>query len=131
MLEWHVILGGIWADINYCSLINLIFVPAMMFVLHSVRVQPGRLNWWQSHLVRLAIIIVTIGLSHLLMNLGVHLKWELHHAGFDTLLNPTETQRENNITDGLNLGFTLLFGWIFASLYAMICWVLWHVIKFH
>lgn len=74
---------------------------------------------------RVGRLLVSIVITYLLMNLAVHLKWDVIHTELNALPNPSKEDFKKATTDGANLVFTRVFGWLLAVVYVGWWEVIW------
>ena len=67
------------------------------------------------------------------MNLALHLMWDIRNGPFIVSSDPDFPDQKTwdmpecaNIADGASLVFTLLFGWIYATVYTGWWEIIWH-----
>lgn len=92
---------------NYWFWLYIFLTPVLVFL-----VKPDASVW-----LRIFKIIFSIGVCYILINLAVHLKWDFIHKEIRSIPNPTENDLERAANDGANLAFSLIFGWIPATVY--------------
>lgn len=109
-----------YSTFNYWYWLCIVIVPLLIF-----SIPPNA-----SKLQKLTIVFISAGLCYLFMNLAVHLFWDIRNGPFIASPNPNFPWQKTwdmecaNIGDGASLVFTLIFGWILASLYAGFCYAI-------
>lgn len=103
-----------YSRFNYWFWLWVIAMPVIVF---SVKPTTPR---WQ----RAMRTVVAIGFCYGIMNLALHLMWDIRNGPFWVVgAYPWQKSWDDpgtkcaNIADGASLVFTLLFGWIYASIY--------------
>jgi len=110
-----------YGKLNYWFFAWLVFVPALIF-----SVTPRHPAW-----MRGGRIIVAAGVCYALMNLAVHLQWDIRNAPFredpfhPDPLNGWRMDCANYAGDGFSYLAVMLFAWIPACLYAGLCLFAW------
>jgi hypothetical protein len=83
------------------------------------------------------IVITAIATCYIIMNLAIHLMWDIRSAPFTVSSSPNVPDQVTwdmvecaNTSDGASLAFTLLFGWLYATIYTgwwLIAWKRYHI----
>lgn len=113
-----------YSRFNYWFWLWVIATPVIVF---SVKPTTPR---WQ----RAMRTVVAIGFCYGIMNLALHLMWDIRNDPFIVNAHPdflnmnlkTWDMKCANIADGASLVFTLLFGWIYASVYTGWWEIIWY-----
>lgn len=92
---------------NYWFWTYIVLVPLIIF-----SATPQTPKWW-----RVGRLPFAIAICYLLINFAVNLKWDLRHEAVNAMPNPTEEDLRWAISDGANLVFTRVLGWIPAATY--------------
>ena len=110
-----------YGKLNYWFFAWLVFVPALIF-----SVTPSHPAW-----MRGGRIIVAAGVCYALMNLAIHLQWDIRNAPFHEdpyhpdPANGWRMDCANNSGDGFSYVIALLSAWIPACIYAGLCLFVW------
>lgn len=110
-----------YGKLNYWFFAWLVFVPALIF-----SITPRHPAW-----MRGGRIIVAAGVCYALMNLAIHLQWDIRNAPFreDPFHpNPANGWRmdcANYSGDGFSYVIALLSAWIPACIYVGLCLLAW------
>lgn len=102
---------------NYWFWLYIVLVPVLVF-----SATPRTHHYWQ-----LGRLLFSIAITYLLINLAVHLKWDLINAQINTLPKSTAEDFQHATADGANLIFTLIFGWLPAIAYVGWCEAVWRI----
>lgn len=112
-----------YSRFNYWFWLWVIATPVIVF---SVR--PAAPKW--QHTLR---TLVAIAFCYGVMNLALHLMWDIRNSPFVVSSDPNFPDQKTwdipkcaNIADGASLVFTLLFGWIYATIYTGWWEALWY-----
>lgn len=109
-----------YSTFNYWHWLWIAIVPVLIF---SIKPDAARVQ-------KATVVLVSIGLCYLLMNLSVHLFWDIRNGPFVVSPDPTFPSQKTwdmqcaDIGDGASLTFALLFGWIPAGLYTGFCYAI-------
>ncbi|MCP4393336.1 MAG: hypothetical protein GY804_03570 [Alphaproteobacteria bacterium] len=122
--DCECILDGVpwYGSFNYWFWLWFVGVPAILF-----QIKPTYSN------KRKGITVVsTIAICYVLMNLALHLMWDISNAPFRGDPDGLDgfMQKCANTSDGASLVFTLFFGWIYATIYTgwwLIAWKHYHL----
>lgn len=107
-----------YSTFNYWHWLWIVIVPLLIF-----SITPNA-----SKLQKLIIVLISVGFCYLFMNLSIHLFWDIRNGPFVVSTDPNFPWQKTwdmecaNIGDGASLVFTLIFGWVPASLYAGFCY---------
>lgn len=110
-----------YGRINHWFFTWIVLTPALVF-----SVSPGAPSWLRGGRVIFAALA-----CYGLMNLAVHLQWDIRNAPFRGHSYPPGTENGyrmdcHNIADGFSLVFALMYGWIPACVYTVICLRSWN-----
>lgn len=111
-----------YSTFNHWFWLWVFVVPIFVF---SIKPE---INKWK----KMALYLIAIVFCYGIMNLALHLMWDIRNAPFIVNSDPAFPNQKTwdipncaNIADGANLTFALYLGWIPASLYVGI-WFLIH-----
>ncbi len=121
---WCILESRPWfSKINYWFWFWFIIIPVFVF-----SVTPLSSKWF-----RMGRTVFAIGLGYILMNLAVHLMWDIRNGPFAVVSDyPWQTSWDDpgvkcaDIADGGSLVFTALFGWIPSGIYYSLWDIAWH-----
>ena len=112
-----------YSALNYWHWLWIVIVPLLIF---SIKPNASKLQ-------KFAVVLVSTGLCYLFMNLSIHLFWDIRNGPFIVSSDSNFPSQKTwdmecaDIGDGASLVFTLIFGWIPASLYAGFCYATWKI----
>ena len=103
-----------YSRFNYWFWLWVFVTPIIVF-----SVKPSTQRWQRT--IR---TVIAVGFCYAIMNLALHLMWDIRNGPFVVNLDPDIPDQKTwnmvecaNIADGASLVFTLLFGWVYASIY--------------
>ena len=107
-----------YSTVNYWFWLWVIGTPLIVF-----SVKPSALRWQRA--IR---TLLSIGFCYGVMNLAMHLSWDIRNGPFGVVSYPNMSWQKTwdmpkcaNIADGFGLIYTRYLGWIPACLYAGFC----------
>jgi hypothetical protein len=112
-----------YSTFNYWHWLWVVMVPVLIF---SIKFNAARFQ-------KLIVVLVSAGLCYLFMNFSIHLFWDIRNGPFIVSPDPNAAWQKTwamecaYVGDGASLSFTLIFGWIPASLYAGFCYAAWRI----
>jgi hypothetical protein len=110
-----------YGSINYWFFAWLVFVPALIF-----SVSPKSPEW-----IRASRVVIAAVFCYALMNLAVHLQWDIRNAPFmedpfhPDPLNGWRMDCHNFAGDGVSSMIAFYTGWIPACIYTGLCLLIW------
>jgi hypothetical protein len=112
-----------YSRLNYWFWLWIIATPVIVF-----SVKPATPRWQRT--IR---TVVAIGFCYGIMNLALHLMWDIRNGPFSVYSDyPWQKSWDDpgtkcaNIADGASIIFTAFFGWIYAIIYTGWCEILWY-----
>lgn len=111
-----------YGTLNYWFFAWLIFVPATIF-----SVSPGSPAW-----IRASRVIIAASICYVLMNLAVHLQWDIRNAPFmedpfhPDLLKGWRMDCANYAGDGFSTLVVFVSAWMTACIYTGLCLIIWN-----
>ncbi|MCB1532306.1 MAG: hypothetical protein KDJ35_05490 [Alphaproteobacteria bacterium] len=111
-----------YGTLNYWFFAWLAFVPGLVF-----SVSPESPAW-----IRASRVIIAAGICYALMNLAVHLQWDIRNAPFKEdpfnpdPLNGWRMDCANYAGDGFSTLVVLVSAWITACIYTGLCLIIWN-----
>jgi hypothetical protein len=110
-----------YGTLNYWFFSWLAFVPVLIF-----SVSPESTAW-----IRAGRVIIAAGICYALMNLAVHLQWDIRNAPFKEdpfnpdPLNGWRMDCANYAGDGFSYVTAIMSAWIPACIYTGLCLLIW------
>ncbi len=110
-----------YGTLNYWFFAWLAFVPVLIF-----SVSPESPAW-----IRVGRVIIAAGICYALMNLAVHLQWDIRNAPFKEdpfnpdPLNGWRMDCANYAGDGFSYVTAIMSAWIPACIYTGLCLLIW------
>ncbi len=115
-----------YSTFNYWHWLWIVIVPLLIF---SIKPNASKLQKWIT-------VLVSAGLCYLFMNFSIHLFWDIRNGPFivspdlNAVWQKTWDMECADIGDGASLVFTLIFGWIPASIYTGFCYAIRQTLHF-